>query len=168
MFSSKGLEGARVDEIVKAGAVNVRMLYHYFGSKEGLYAAVLAELFESTLFDRDEGEIASLDLKQRFSHVAKFLIKEPDALRLLLWELASHDVQPNLGRQHEFQRLCAFLSNPKDLWAETGSTDPVACAHRLVRQTAFALQLNSVFGSKLDADEAVEIIWSSFFSGTST
>lgn len=33
--------GARVDRIAKAAKVNKRMLYHYFGSKDGVYRAVL-------------------------------------------------------------------------------------------------------------------------------
>jgi AcrR family transcriptional regulator len=40
-FSAKGLDGARVDEIARRSGVNKRMIYHYFGDKEGLYLAVL-------------------------------------------------------------------------------------------------------------------------------
>lgn len=41
IFSEKGLEGSRVDEIAKDAKINKRMLYHYFGSKEELYVEVL-------------------------------------------------------------------------------------------------------------------------------
>lgn len=40
-FTAKGLGGARVDEIARRARVNKRMIYHYFGGKEGLYLAVL-------------------------------------------------------------------------------------------------------------------------------
>jgi AcrR family transcriptional regulator len=40
-FSAKGLDGARVDEIAARAGVNKRMIYHYFGDKDGLYLAVL-------------------------------------------------------------------------------------------------------------------------------
>jgi AcrR family transcriptional regulator len=40
-FSSKGFSGARIDKIVNRSKCNVRMIYYYFGSKEGLYRAVL-------------------------------------------------------------------------------------------------------------------------------
>lgn len=148
MFSEKGLEGARVDEIVKASGVNVRMLYHYFGSKEGLYSAILIELFESTLFDKDESEISALDLRQRHDHFAKFLIQEPDALSLLVWELAADDISSKVGHHHVFQRICIFLSNPKELWQEFNVTDPVSAAHSMVRQTALSLQLLNAYGPK--------------------
>jgi TetR/AcrR family transcriptional regulator len=40
-FAAHGLRGARVQEIVARAGVNERMLYHYFGDKDGLYQAVL-------------------------------------------------------------------------------------------------------------------------------
>lgn len=45
-FARRGLHGTRVQAIVKRAGVNERMIYHHFGSKEGLYRAVLdAERF---------------------------------------------------------------------------------------------------------------------------
>jgi AcrR family transcriptional regulator len=40
-FADKGFAGARVDFIARRAAINKRMLYHYFGNKEGLFRAVL-------------------------------------------------------------------------------------------------------------------------------
>src|SRR5438874_13753632 len=40
-FARKGLGGARVDEIAARSKSNKRMIYHYFGSKEKLFTAVL-------------------------------------------------------------------------------------------------------------------------------
>ncbi|WP_170327593.1 TetR family transcriptional regulator [Ruegeria arenilitoris] len=40
-FAKHGLGGARVDEIAERANANKRMLYHYFGSKEGLFQTVL-------------------------------------------------------------------------------------------------------------------------------
>jgi len=40
-FARKGLGGARVDEIAVRSKSNKRMIYHYFGSKEQLFTAVL-------------------------------------------------------------------------------------------------------------------------------
>ncbi|MFI5447996.1 TetR/AcrR family transcriptional regulator [Polaromonas sp. UC242_47] len=44
-FASKGLSGARIDEIAAATRTSKRMIYYYFGSKEGLYIAVLEEAY---------------------------------------------------------------------------------------------------------------------------
>ncbi|HEV7307816.1 TetR/AcrR family transcriptional regulator [Ensifer sp.] len=40
-FSTHGLAGARVDAIAERTRTSKRMIYYYFGSKEGLYLAVL-------------------------------------------------------------------------------------------------------------------------------
>lgn len=44
-FADKGLAGARIDEIAAATRTSKRMIYYYFGSKEGLYVAVLEESY---------------------------------------------------------------------------------------------------------------------------
>lgn len=40
-FAAKGFAGARVDAIAARARINKRMLYHYFGNKEGLFREVL-------------------------------------------------------------------------------------------------------------------------------
>ncbi|HEY6633649.1 MAG TPA: TetR/AcrR family transcriptional regulator [Rhizobiaceae bacterium] len=44
-FAALGIGGARVDAIAAQAGVNKRMLYHYFGNKDGLYLAVLEEAY---------------------------------------------------------------------------------------------------------------------------
>jgi AcrR family transcriptional regulator len=41
-FARNGPKGTRIREIVARSGINERMIYHHFGSKEGLYEAVLA------------------------------------------------------------------------------------------------------------------------------
>lgn len=42
-FSSHGYAGARVERVAKAANANKQLIYYYFGSKSGLYAAALEE-----------------------------------------------------------------------------------------------------------------------------
>jgi len=44
-FAEKGLSGARIDAIADATRTSKRMIYYYYGSKEGLYIAVLEESY---------------------------------------------------------------------------------------------------------------------------
>ena len=44
-FAEKGLAGARIDEIAAATHTSKRMIYYYFGSKEGLYLAALEQSY---------------------------------------------------------------------------------------------------------------------------
>jgi AcrR family transcriptional regulator len=45
-FAARGYAGARIERIVEAAGCNMRMVYHYFGSKEELYVAVLDGIYE--------------------------------------------------------------------------------------------------------------------------
>jgi AcrR family transcriptional regulator len=44
-FAKAGLAGARVDKIAETSGANKRMLYHYFGGKEQLFAAVIEDAY---------------------------------------------------------------------------------------------------------------------------
>jgi len=89
-FSEKGLAGARVDAIASAAGLNKRMIYEYFGSKEGLYKAVLVEVYgrlsvlESAMLERDA------DVVERFRSLIalyfRFLHEHPTYVNLILWE----------------------------------------------------------------------------------
>ncbi|HUC60355.1 MAG TPA: TetR/AcrR family transcriptional regulator [Alphaproteobacteria bacterium] len=46
-FADKGYGGARVDQIAARTRTSKRMIYYYFGGKEGLYIAVLEEAYRS-------------------------------------------------------------------------------------------------------------------------
>ena len=46
-FADKGYDGARVDEITIQSNVNKNSLYHYFGSKEQLFVAVLEQAYRT-------------------------------------------------------------------------------------------------------------------------
>jgi AcrR family transcriptional regulator len=60
-FGEKGLAGARIDAIADATKTSKRMIYYYFGSKEGLYLAVLEEAYRRV---RDvEAELRLQDLQ---------------------------------------------------------------------------------------------------------
>src|ERR1700704_5326644 len=58
-FARNGLSGSRVDEIAARTRTSKRMIYYYFGDKEGLYLAVLEEAYSS--IRRTE---ATLDLER--------------------------------------------------------------------------------------------------------
>jgi AcrR family transcriptional regulator len=45
-FAAKGFSGARIDEIAARTNTSKRMLYYYFGDKQGLFIAVLEEAYK--------------------------------------------------------------------------------------------------------------------------
>jgi TetR/AcrR family transcriptional regulator len=45
-FSTKGFDGARVDDIMRLAKVSKNLIYHYFNSKEQLFIAVIEAAYE--------------------------------------------------------------------------------------------------------------------------
>lgn len=44
-FCENGYSGSRIQNIAKKSDCNIRMIYHYFGNKEGLYKAALERVY---------------------------------------------------------------------------------------------------------------------------
>jgi AcrR family transcriptional regulator len=98
-FSEKGIAGARVDAIARRATVNKRMLYYYFGSKQGLFREILQRrIDDSTLAFRDADVAGPGRLARRQTDLAR----EQDYVRLLAWEAleggANHPVDESLRR----------------------------------------------------------------------
>lgn len=60
-FAEHGFHGARVDRITRAVGCNPRLLYHYFGSKEKLYVAVIEHIFADIRAQERDLELARLE-----------------------------------------------------------------------------------------------------------
>ena len=60
-FSERGLPAASTDDIAGRCGVNKRMIYYYFGSKEGLYLAALESVYEKLVALEQDIEIEHLD-----------------------------------------------------------------------------------------------------------
>ncbi len=89
IFAQKGFAGARVNDIAAKARVNKRMLYHYFGSKEGLYEAVLRVNLEKVYSIEDK--LSSLNsVMERITGAIRqyfyFLAENPNFVRIMEWE----------------------------------------------------------------------------------
>ncbi len=86
-FAKGGLAGARVDQIARRAETNERMLYYYYGSKEGLFLAVLEKQYaefraaEEKLHLVDEDPIAGVRALARF--VWDWYYQHPEFIRLI-------------------------------------------------------------------------------------
>lgn len=88
-FALSGLDGARMQAIVKRAGVNERMIYHHFGSKQGLYEAVLVDQQTSVMAHMPAGDVTG-DPREAFgvamTQVMRGLIERPYFLSLMLHE----------------------------------------------------------------------------------
>ena len=87
VFARYGYEGGSVEKISKAAKSFDRMIYYYFGSKEGLFIEVLEEIYrrmndaETTLDIRLETPVEALKAVVRF--VSQYYRKHPEFVTLL-------------------------------------------------------------------------------------
>ena len=89
-FSAKGLLGARVDAIAERIHTTKRMIYYYFGSKEGLYQAALAESYRGTRAREQDLGLAGMAPEQALRELVRSTLcydatHEP-FVRLVLFE----------------------------------------------------------------------------------
>lgn len=117
-FSARGYDGVAVDEIVDQAGCNKRMLYHYFGNKDGLYVEVLREVFGKLENIELEGTAETSTTEDAIREILAcyfdFLQQNPDFVNLLMWENLNQarflDAHPNLLSKHPIlQRLDEIL-----------------------------------------------------------
>jgi AcrR family transcriptional regulator len=95
VFAEQGYDGARVDTIAERAAINKRMLYHYFGDKAQLYAAVieaiglrLLQRMQAT-FRSAEHEDPIVALRLLLGTFFDVTMADPRYARLLIQEAAT-------------------------------------------------------------------------------
>lgn len=89
-FASKGLSGARIDEIAARTRTSKRMIYYYFGSKEGLYISVLEEAYRNIRNIERDLNVDHLSPEQALRELISFTFdrhqENPDFVRLVMNE----------------------------------------------------------------------------------
>jgi AcrR family transcriptional regulator len=89
-FTEKGYAGARIDAIAERSGANKRMIYHYFGDKDGLYLAVLENAYIGIRSSEAELQLADLEPVQAVERLVAFtwdyFLAHPEFLSLLATE----------------------------------------------------------------------------------
>ena len=89
-FAEKGLAGARIDVIAEAMRTSKRMIYYYFGSKEGLYIRVLEEAYRRIRAIEAELHLEDLApedaLRRLVGFTVDYQLANPDFIRLVMTE----------------------------------------------------------------------------------
>ena len=93
-FVKNGLSGARVDEIAAKTSTSKRMLYYYFGDKEGLYRAVLEEAYARIRTFERSLDLAAMPPAEAIATLTGFTFDyhadNPDFVRLVMVENIHH------------------------------------------------------------------------------
>ena len=120
LFSTRGYHGVAVDQIVDAAKVNKRMVYHYFGNKDGIYQAAFKEVYtriDSIEFHAVErGRSPREKLTRLLESYFEFLVDNPEFTQLFQWENA--DKGRNIGKRDHFLSKNTFMVRFRQIVAE--------------------------------------------------
>jgi AcrR family transcriptional regulator len=165
-FAEKGLYGARVEEIAARTSTSKHMIYYYFGSKDGLYAAVLQQVYAGFRAVEDE---AALEIANPIEALANLVgnsfdshIDDPTRVRIIMSEnldrgrfarTIDHSAQRNLV----VQTLGRILERGESLGVIRKGIDPIQL-HMSISALAFyyvsnAYTFSEVFALDMENDE---------------
>lgn len=90
-FAEKGFHGARIEDIISHAGVNVRMVYHYFGSKEGLYDEAVrvasGSLMSAAVTASRQDRVSVITrFEQAVKAYCEACIEQPTYAKLIAWE----------------------------------------------------------------------------------
>ncbi|WP_290808581.1 TetR/AcrR family transcriptional regulator [Ferrovibrio sp.] len=168
-FAGKGLAGARIDEISQRAGVNKQLVYHYFGSKDEIYAAALETVYaeirerERALHLGDLPPEAAMERLIGFSF--DYLAEHPEFLALLNDE-NRQDARHVRGSQRLEQMhspLVSLMQETIERGAKEGvfraDLDPVQLYISIAGLSYFFFSnnrtLSAIFGRALDKPKAV-------------
>jgi len=90
-FAAFGLAGARVDRIAAAAKCNKAQIYHYFGSKDGLFDAVWEALVQEIVV---AAPIDVADLPDFAARLSETYADDPELVRLITWQRLERGQDP--------------------------------------------------------------------------
>lgn len=106
-FAESGLAGARIDEIAAKTKSSKRMIYYYFGDKEGLYVQVLEAAYSKVRATEATLNLDDLDPVRALRRLVEFTFdhhnSNEDFIRLVMIENIHHGEY--LGRSRAIQEL---------------------------------------------------------------
>lgn len=106
-FADNGLSGARVDEIAARTQTSKRMIYYYFGDKEGLFVAVLEAAYGRIRAIETDLDLAGMEPAAALRTLTEFTFSyqndNPDFVRLVMVENIHKGV--HLARSEKIQAV---------------------------------------------------------------
>lgn len=168
-FSQRGYDGARIDGIAKRARINKRMLYHYFGGKEGLYLAVLEGRYAAIRTAETELDLTHREpvegMRELIHFTWDYFLDHPEFLSILATEnqhkarflkQSDHIVQLNSPL---VEALAQVLKHGEEQRIFRAGVDPVSLYISIASLGAFYLSnrwtLSTIFRRDLISDKEV-------------
>ncbi|UCG86232.1 MAG: TetR/AcrR family transcriptional regulator [Gemmatimonadota bacterium] len=150
-FAQFGYAGARVQRIADRARVNKQLVFYYFGSKAGLYRAVMEESSNRLLAasaDADARATRHLSQELRLAHAV--LGENPQLVRLIVYDSWTGGVARELADTITSElcaRLSAIVSQGQGVGYFRDDADPDTIARQAVSLILGQLCLDSVAGT---------------------
>lgn len=146
VFARHGLSGARVDEIAARTETSKRMIYYYFGDKEGLYRRALERAYAAVRDAETALDLDGMDPVAALQRLVEFTFDHhranPDFIRLVMIEnihegryLARSDIMEELN-QGAIATLRDVLGRGQAAGLFRADIDPIA-VHWLISGLSF-------------------------------
>jgi AcrR family transcriptional regulator len=151
-FARYGHAGSRVQRIVDRAGVNKQLIFYYFGSKDGLYRAVMEESWdrmrETEAHEAAEPR-ATVQLRLAIRAVYLGLVGQPHLVRLLVHDGATGGAAGDLGRAIVTElenHFSLIVSNGQRLGYFRDNADPTEIARHTLGLMLGHLCLDAVSG----------------------
>ena len=168
-FAAHGLGGARVDRIAARAGANKRMLYYYFGDKDGLFLAALEDRYAHIRSAEAALDLEHLDPRKALKRLVEFtwnyLLEHPEFMALLNSEnlhLGRHVGQSRRVREMHsplVEMLREILERGERAGLFRRGVDPVQLYISIAAEGYFYLSnrhtLSRIFGRDLMAPKAL-------------
>jgi AcrR family transcriptional regulator len=165
VFLENGYAGATIDLVVARAGASKATIYGFFGGKEGLLTAIVAERAARILAGFPDGETESVDVRTALADIARRymdVVMRPDAIGLYRLILAEGPRLPglveNLYRVGQ-DRVTASLAKALRSWARRkriSTDDPERIATQFLDTVRGELHLRVMAG--LPPDDLAEAI----------
>jgi TetR/AcrR family transcriptional regulator len=128
-FAARGFAGAGVDRLARRARGNKAMLYYHFGSKLGLYRAVLAECFEA-LAAEATAAVASLppgfaQLDAYLAALMRAVERRPHVVPIMLREIAEGGRNLDAESMRQMTAIYRVVDGVLGSGVEAGAFRPV-------------------------------------------
>lgn len=160
-FAANGLSGARIDEIAAKTRTSKRMIYYYFGDKDGLYLRVLEEAYRKVRVGEEKLDLDHLPPVQALSRLVEFTFDHhhanPDFIRLVMIENIHHgtylDQSEPIGKLNEgaIEKLAAICRRGREQGVFRDDLEPLEL-HWQISALAFFNVSNRATFSRIFGD----------------
>lgn len=138
VFAEDGFSGARVDDIARRTATSKRMIYYYYGDKEGLYRAVLEDAYVQIRQDEDALDLADVPPIEALRKLAEVTFDHhrhnTDFIRIVMIENV-HDAR-HMSQSHQIAaQNSSAIRHLEDIYRR-------GCQQGLFRRGLTALELH--------------------------